>query len=128
MVGNKNTLPTLQFPKERVGWEKGRFVVILIQPELEAWMWQDNPHVANAFGFQKSVSLRHWLCQQGLWPANAVKPPDPKRAFEKTLKVSKAKIPSIVFKKIASQISLKHCVDDSFDLLKNTLQQWFPNE
>jgi hypothetical protein len=39
--------------------------------------------------------------------------------------VSKAKIPSVVFKTICSEISFKHCVDDAFGLLKSTLQQWF---
>jgi hypothetical protein len=105
---------------ELVGWQTNRFVVI--DPEIEAWMWQDNPHVARAFGFSIRPSLRYWLCKQALWPADSPKPPDPKLAFEKTLKVSKAKIPSVVFKKICSGISFKYCVDDAFGLLKNTLQ------
>jgi hypothetical protein len=111
---------------ERVGWQRNRFVVI--DPELEAWMWQDNPHIARAFGFSKHPSLREWLTQQNLWPVDSPKPPDPKRAFEKTLKVSRAKIPSVVFKTICSGISFKHCVDDAFGLLKTTLQKWFPKE
>jgi len=110
---------------EQVGWAKNRFVVIVIDPELEAWMWQDNPHIARSFGFSKSPSLRDWLSEQALWPVNSDKPPDPKLAFEKTLKVSKAKIPSVVFKKICSEISFKHCVDDAFGLLTSTLQKWF---
>lgn len=111
---------------EQVGWERNRFVIIVIDPELEVWMWQDNPHVAQAFGFSIRPSLRKWLYTQGLWSIDAPKPSDPKLAFEKTLKVSKAKIPSVVFKKICSQISCKHCVDDAFGLLKSTLQNWFP--
>jgi len=111
---------------EQVGWDRNRFVVIVIDPELEAWMWQDNPHIAKAFRFDKSPSLRMWLYKQGLWPLNSPKPPDPKLAFEKTLKVSKAKIPSVVFKKICSEVSVKHCVDEAFGLLKSTLQNWFP--
>jgi len=111
---------------ERVGWERNRFVVIVIDPELEAWMWQDNPHIAEAFGFEKSPSLRKWLYKQGLWAINSPKPSDPKLAFEKTLKASKAKIPSVVFKKICSEVSLKYCVDDAFGLFKSTLQNWFP--
>ena len=113
---------------ELVGWQINRFVVIVIDPELESWMWQDNPHVARAFGFSLRPSLRDWLCKQALWPADSPKPPDPKLAFEKTLKVSKAKIPSVVFKKICSGISFKYCVDDAFGLLKHTLQKWFPYE
>jgi hypothetical protein len=95
----------LQRLKKWNGWEKNRFVVIVIDPELEAWMWQDNPHIAKTFGFDKSPSLRDWLCSQGLWPLDSPKPP--KLAFEKTLKVSQAKIPSVVFKKICSSVSLR---------------------
>jgi hypothetical protein len=63
-----------------------------------------------------------------IWPLDSAKPPDPKLAFEKTLKVSQAKIPSVVFKKICSSVSFKNCVDGAFGLLKSTLQNWFPHE
>jgi hypothetical protein len=35
------------------GWQRDLFEVIVIQPMLEAWLWMDNSHVANAFGFSR---------------------------------------------------------------------------
>jgi len=46
---------------ELVGWQANRFVVIVIDPELEAWMWQDNPHVARAYRENRVVERCDWL-------------------------------------------------------------------
>src|SRR5262249_54892756 len=64
------------------GWRTDRVVVIVIDPELEAWLWQDSPHVATALRFTQHPSLRQGLEAQGLWDATAAKPSDPKRAVE----------------------------------------------
>jgi hypothetical protein len=58
----------------------GRSAVIAIEPELEAWIWQDSPHVAVAFKCR--ADFRDVLRRSGHWPAEANKPPDPKAALE----------------------------------------------
>jgi len=67
------------------GWREDRFAVIVINPELEAWIWQDNVHVEKALGYTSPPSLRLWLRDEGLWPDGLEKPPDPKEAVLRTM-------------------------------------------
>ncbi|NEQ48438.1 MAG: hypothetical protein F6K00_34875 [Leptolyngbya sp. SIOISBB] len=60
------------------GWTATDCTVIVIVPELEAWIWQDSPHLETAFQFNRAkldVGMRDWLKENGLWPEDAVKPP-----------------------------------------------------
>ena len=109
------------------GWDKDCILAIAINPELEAWVLQDNRNVEQAFRF-KDGSLREWLQQKGLWDAGKPKAADPKKAIEETLKKTRTPRSSAIYKKITSQVSVKHCQDRAFNLLRDKLQEWFPVE
>lgn len=115
---NKNMIST--------GWDKNRFVVIVIDPELEAWILQDNPHVVEVLGFKQELSLKQWLNNKGLWDDLSSKCPDPKAAIEAIAKISKTPRSSAIYQKITSKISVKNCIDPAFTLLCETLRRWFP--
>lgn len=108
----------------RCGWSPERFEVIVIVPELEVWICQDSPHVAQAFRFTKHTSIRQWLSGQQLWPADQPKPPSPKEAIDQI----RGQTPrsSAIYKRICSKISVRHCVDPAFQQLRGRLQEWFP--
>ena len=72
------------------GWE-GRSAAIVIDPELEIWVWADSPHVANALGWSDLEELKRFLRDQKLLDAESIKPSDPKSAVEAALR--KKKIP-----------------------------------
>lgn len=111
------------------GWNEKNFVVIVINPELEAWILQDSPVVEKAFRFQQqNLSMRSWLAQKGLWDADAIKPADPKKAVEDTLKMSKTPRSSAIYRQITSRVSIKGCQDSAFQKLCNQMQQWFAIE
>lgn len=110
------------------GWHADRVVVIVIDPELETWLWQDSPHVATALRFTQHLSLRQWLESQGLWDTTAAKPSDPKRAVEVTLRVSRTPRSSAIYRQITHRISVQACSDPAFIKLRATLRQWFPVE
>lgn len=118
---------------ERSGWSSDHFAVIVIDPELEAWVWQDNPHVEEAFGHSRPPSLRdrlatipHSESDQPLWPSGAPKPPDPKAAVESVLSMYRAGVASPVFNEITSKVSVAQCQDPAFQKLRAALQNWFP--
>lgn len=110
------------------GWNEDNFVVIVIDPELEVWIWQDSPHVAAAFLFKQNIPLRKWLEARGLWDASEPKPPDPKKAVEETLRISRTPRSSAIYRKITSRVSVKGCTDPAFQRLCSTMQQWFSIE
>jgi hypothetical protein len=48
------------------GWA-GRAGCVVIEPELENWVWSSSPHVSDVLGWKDHMpSLRDWLVQEGL--------------------------------------------------------------
>jgi hypothetical protein len=109
------------------GWARDDFEVIVIEPELESWIWQDNPHVAKAFRF-KDGSLRDWLQEQGCWPEDCAKPPRPKEAVKRVGRHTRVGQSSANYKNITNKVSVKNCVDASFQMMASCLRRWFPPE
>lgn len=104
-----------------------RTEVLLLEPELEIWVWSDSPHVAKQLGWSDSPGeLREWLEKQGLWLPGQAKPVDPKEAMERAL--AKRSIPrsSSNFSELAVRVGLNRCQDPSFIRFKAILGHWFP--
>lgn len=108
------------------GWSDDRFVVCVIVPELEAWIWQDSIHVASAFRYNNFAECQQWLHTQGMWPENDLKPPAPKEAIEQVLRIKCIPRSSAIYRRIMSAISIRGCADPAFLQLHNILQGWFP--
>lgn len=117
------------------GWDQARFEVIVIDPELETWIWQDSPLLDQAFEHVRPPSLRQKLATvthkssgQVLWPQGEPKPPDPKEAVETVLSMYRLGPASPVFNEIASKVGVGQCQDPAFQKLIAALQRWFPVE
>ncbi len=115
------------------GWNAEQIQVVLIQPELEAWLWQDNPNIQEVFFRNlsptekpKAPALRQWLCDQRLWPMECVKPPDPKTAMMKAAEEFRAGAPMAVFTEVFRRVSVHGCQDAAFHTLRDALKRWFP--
>jgi hypothetical protein len=112
------------------GWQEDAFAVIVIDPELEVWLWQESPHVDEALAFDPgrfdAPSLRAWLEDQKLWRPGEEKPHDPKKAFIQTLRRSSRPLSSTIFEKLAHNVSLRRCTDPAFNALCESLRRWFP--
>lgn len=109
------------------GWAVENIRVIAIDPELESWLWQDNPNVAAALGYQAEPPLRELLAQNQRWPAGQAKPFRPKETAEWVLRLTKTPRSSARYEQLASRVSIKHCTDEAFQELRVALQAWFPN-
>jgi len=107
------------------GWGD-RAEVIVIVPELEAWVWSDSPEVDAVLGWQGAEpSLRDWLKTNGLWEAGASKPSDPKRALEQALRQARVRRSSAIYGALARTVGLERCRDSAFARLRRILQNWF---
>lgn len=99
---------------------------VVIDPELEAWVWSDSPHVDQYLAWQGRIpSLRNWLRAQGLWPEGATKPGDPKRALESALWEVRVPRSSSIYEKLARSVSVERCSDQAFYRLRERLRAWF---
>lgn len=103
---------------------------IVIEPELEAWVWSQSPVVERELGWAigSVPNLGSWLKEENWIAETQSKPSRPKEAFLAAIrKVKKAQSPAI-FKRLAQGVSLEQCEDRSFLRLRETLKEWFSQE
>jgi hypothetical protein len=113
----------------RNGWSAECVEVVVIDPELEVWLWQrGNPHIARAFRYNESVSLEAFLEAAGFWSAAASKAARPKETARLLIRQYNAGVPMVVYTRIIENISVRGCQDPAFNLLASALRRWFPVE
>jgi len=110
----------------RSGWDR-RADAIVLDPELENWVWADSPEVDAVLGWAgRKPDLRTWLRSNGHLRPNAVKPERPKEAFQAALRVVGQPRSSSLFAQLAGRVGLARCRDRAFLKLKARLREWFP--
>lgn len=104
------------------GWARA----VVIEPELEAWVFSSSPHVATAIGWPESTAhLRATLEDHGLWTRDQAKPGDPKATLDWVLRTVKRPRSSAIYRTLARTVSLRRCEDPSFLRLTGVLRGWF---
>lgn len=123
--GNSDTLRAQIGQRlEQSGWPPDRYVVVVADPELEAWVWADSQVVAEELRLDWSA-IRALGKERGFWPADAAKPIYPKELLEAILFRQRRPRSAAIFQAIARRVSLEQCADPSFILLRETFQRWF---
>lgn len=108
------------------GWQ-GRSTVVVIDPELESWVWSDSPVVDQVIGWAGAdPPLRRWLHEQGFLSAGQAKPTRPKDSLEAAMKLKRKRRSSSIYQELAAKVSLSRCTDPAFQKLKAMLAAWFP--
>ncbi len=116
----------LESDLDRSGWG-GCGKAVVIDPELEAWVWADSHEVLECLGWKRGYpKLRSWLRKEGLWSQFAEKPDEPKAALCRTLQYTRRRRTARIYRDIAERVSLTRCRDPSFGKLVTTLRDWFP--
>ena len=107
------------------GWNS-RCAAIVLDPELEIWVWSDSPIVSEVLGWStQEWSLRQWLADNGHWPLAVGKPQDPKTALRAALRRSGKRPSAALFQELAERVSLSRCADPAFTKFCSTLRRWF---
>jgi hypothetical protein len=114
------------------GWSRTARVIV-VDPELEAWVWSDSAHVAGELGWGNMHELHEFLLEND-WLSDAhadgvpAKPRHPKEAMEAALREKRVAISSKRFGELGQKVGrLSHCVDAAFQKLIATLKEWFPS-
>lgn len=101
--------------------------VIVLEPELEAWVWSDSPHVDEIAGWKgRRPPLRSWLAERGLLREGQVKPDQPKEAFLASLREVRQQRSASLYQQLAKDVSLRRCRDAAFGEFKDIMRGWFP--
>jgi hypothetical protein len=104
-----------------------RAAAIVIDPELENWVWTESRHVGEAIGWPGGMSaLWSWLRDRRYLLKGQAKPSDPKEALVQALRTTRQPRSSSLYKSLAAKVSLTGCTDPAFLKLQATLQAWFP--
>ncbi|MBM4034345.1 MAG: hypothetical protein FJ291_21580 [Planctomycetes bacterium] len=110
----------------RSGWED-RACAIVVEPELEVWVWSDSPEVERCLGWAgRQPPLRERLRQKGLWEPGSAKPTDPKAAMALALREAGIAPARAAFERLAASVGLRRCTDRAFVRFRGILQRWFP--
>lgn len=109
----------------RSGW-KGRARCVVIDPELEVWVWSDSPEVGQCLGWEGTRQVQDWLRATDRWPDDSLKPPAPKEAIEEALEEVGRPRSSSMFRRLAESVSLRRCEDEAFQRFRELLREWFP--
>ena len=118
----------VEFDLGRNGW-RDRSKVIVIDPELETWVWNGSNHVPRILGWPGGYQeLKAWLGTKDLWPSGSAKPSDPKKAMRATLRKCKKNVSARLFSQLARSSTFRYCQDSAFTEFKDTLQYWFPTK
>lgn len=99
---------------------------IVIDPELDVWMWGSDNALSAVLGSPSEESIRDWLRNQDFQFTDLDKPVRPKEAMEKLLAKLRRPRSSSIYEKIAGRISFKRCTDPAFLRLRSQLEGWFP--
>jgi hypothetical protein len=95
---------------ERKGWTRRHTTAIILDPELEIWVWSDSPEVDVVLGWQgRDPNLRAWLATNQYIVANIAKPQRPKEAMQAALRQVRQARSSSLFQRLAETVSFDRC-------------------
>src|SRR5258706_4046625 len=107
------------------GWDE-RAAAIVIEPELEAWIWGDWSAVVKCVGWTEGpVALKSWLRDRNFLRADQPKPIRPKEALHRALRQTNRRSSSALFADIAQTADSTSCIDEAFLKFSSPLQAWF---
>lgn len=108
------------------GWGD-RANVIVIDPELESWVWVDSPAFNRILRWTKeSQSPFEWLVEQDYSQSLTQKPKNPKKAFQDFLRIVRKRRSSSLYMQLAEEIDFSTCIDPAFLKFRTILESWFP--
>lgn len=110
------------------GWE-GRSAAVVIDPELEAWVWAGYSQIEQALGWSCGhEGLEDWLIRTGYLHEAGSKPQRPKEALESVLYLLKKRRTAALYSELAKAMDFKRCTDPAFAKLRTVLAAWFPRQ
>ncbi len=108
------------------GWAD-RSRVLVLDPELEIWVWTDSAELDQVIGWAgRPQPVRDWLRAQRFEVNEEGKPERPKEALRAALRETRKQPSSALFAALAARVGLSRCTDPAFARFKATVQQWFP--
>ena len=111
----------------RAGWSGDAAAVIVIYPELEAWLFGGSfQRLQETIDWTDHLSISAWFVARGFLEHGNAKPTVPQAAMDSLLSQANTPRSSRLFEQIAKRQSLARCQDRAYQKFCHTLQGWFP--
>jgi hypothetical protein len=104
------------------GW-RNRSAVVVLDPELEIWVWSDSPHVPGVLGLPPR-ELKQLVA--GQTAPGRTKPDKPKELMVRVLRQARVARSAALYAELARKVGTARCTDRAFLRLKRILGDWFP--
>jgi len=102
------------------GWPDDRAAAVVIDPELEAWIWCSQ---SNLRYVQQILGIRS---QENFAKLETEACEGPKKAFKKACRQAKKRSNYKLYRELAEKLPVRSCQDPAFQKLLTTLRRWFP--
>lgn len=102
-----------------------RAKAIVIDPEVDVWMWGAETHLRAMVDWRFPGDIRRWLLSQSFAFTADGKPVRPKEALEAAFRRAHNPRSSARYEQVAQRISLKRCKDPAFLRLRASVVEWF---
>lgn len=127
--GSGSSLSPVRFESEldaelAMAWGD-RAKAIVIDPEVDVWMWGAETHLRVMSDWRFSEGIRPWLESQSFAFMVSGKPVRPKEALEAVCRRTQIPRSSARYEEIARGISLTRCEDEAFLRLRASVVAWF---
>lgn len=110
----------------RNGWTDDNSACVVLDPELEIWVWTKSIETARILGFgPDDDALTAFLCANNLLKQGEHKPSDPKVAMEQCLRRNRKPRSARTFSELAEQVRFAGCEDRAFQKFRRILETWF---
>lgn len=103
------------------GWQ-GRSGVVVLDPELEVWVWSDSLHAAEVLGLPYA-SYRKLMADNT--PSGCTKPLRPKELMESAIRTASVPMSASLYSGLARAVGVERCSDPAFLRLRGLLSSWF---
>ena len=107
------------------GWND-RAEAIVLEPELEAWVFAGSPNVERCLGWRRAGRVRQWLEDRALWSPGASRPDGPREALDAVLFEAQRPHSAAIFQCLGRRVSVRGCTDPAFARFRATVATWFP--
>jgi len=108
------------------GWPPPAGLALVLEPEVDIWLWSDSPHTASALGWDSREQLQSALIEQRWLKAGEIKPERPKEAAAWALRHKRKPRSSNVYAEVTKRVSILRCQEPAAQELLHALQAWFP--
>lgn len=103
----------------------GNGKAIVIEPEVDVWMWGAETHIREVVGWGFPERIRDWLRAESFAFSSPSKPVRPKEALEAVFRRADVSRSSANYQALAKRLSRTRCEGPAFHRLRDTLTQWF---